>query len=295
MERTTHGSQCLSTVPHGEESTLEFTATQKQRLIELDIEETATRSEYTSEKDRDAAFRTLERELVESTRERLTRLQQEKLRPSLRVLEWNLVAWLTGKGFVEVSTPTTLARGMLTKMGIGEGHPLLEQVYWIDRKTCLRPMLAPNLYHLMGHVTRTWSFPVRMFEIGSCFRKESKGSRHLSEFTMLNLVEMGMEGDSQARLEVLAHGIMEVIGLPYRLETEKSEVYGDTTDILADGVEIASGAVGPHPLDANWNIADSWAGLGIGLERVVMLKEGFHNIRRVGRSLMYLDGARLNV
>jgi uncharacterized protein (TIGR00290 family) len=56
-------------------------------------------------------------------------------------------------------------------------------------------------------------------------------------------------------------------------------------DVMVDDIEIASGATGPHPLDANWNITENWAGLGFGLERMVMIKEGFHNIRRVGRSL----------
>ena len=45
----------------------------------------------------------------------------------------------------------------------------------------------------------------------------------------------------------------------------------------------------------NWNIAENWAGLGVGLERLIRLKEGFMNIRRAGRSLIYLDGARLNI
>jgi phenylalanyl-tRNA synthetase alpha chain len=64
---------------------------------------------------------------------------------------------------------------------------------------------------------------------------------------------------------------------------------------MVGDLEIASGATGPHPLDVNWDIADNWAGLGLGLERLVMMKEGFNNIRRAGRSLIYLDGARLNI
>ena len=112
---------------------------------------------------------------------------------------------------------------------------------------------------------------------------------------MLNLVEMGIEGSPHERLGELAALLMGTIGLDYRLETERSEVYGHTVDILVDGVEVASGAVGPHPLDANWEIADSWAGLGFGLERLAMFREGFQNIRRAGRSLIYVDGARVNI
>jgi phenylalanyl-tRNA synthetase alpha chain len=112
---------------------------------------------------------------------------------------------------------------------------------------------------------------------------------------MLNLVEMGTTGDTRARLAELAELIMRGVGLNYELVSEDSEVYGNTLDVMVDDIEIASGATGPHRLDANWNISENWVGLGFGLERMVMLKEGFHNIRRVGRSLIYLDGARLNI
>jgi phenylalanyl-tRNA synthetase alpha chain len=53
--------------------------------------------------------------------------------------------------------------------------------------------------------------------------------------------------------------------------------------------------VGPHPLDVNWDITEAWAGWGFGLERLALAAEGSCQIRRFGRSLMYLDGARLNV
>jgi len=76
-------------------------------------------------------------------------------------------------------------------MTIDKDHPLFDQVYWLNDKQCLRPMLAPSLYSLMFGFARLDQSPVRFFEIGSCFRKESDGAKHNSEFTMLNLVEMG--------------------------------------------------------------------------------------------------------
>ena len=53
-------------------------------------------------------------------------------------------------------------------------------------------MLAPNLYTLLRRLGRIWSRPFGIFEVGPCFRRDSKGSRHLNEFTMLNLVELGL-------------------------------------------------------------------------------------------------------
>ena len=42
---------------------------------------------------------------------------------------------------------------------------------------------------------------MQIFEIGPCFRRESGGAQHASEFTMLNLVEAGLP--IEARVERL--------------------------------------------------------------------------------------------
>ena len=88
---------------------------------------------------------------------------------------------------------------------------------------------------------------------------------------------------------------MSVVGVPYEKREESSAVYGSTIDIEVDGVEVASGAVGPHPLDAMNGVDMPWAGIGFGIERLAMMARGESNIRRVGRSLAYLNGARLDV
>jgi hypothetical protein len=61
------------------------------------------------------------------------------------------------------------------------------------------------------------------------------------------------------------------------------------------GIEVASGVTGPHRLDTRWGIFDPWVGIGFGLERLCQVKAGYANIKRVGRSLKYLDGVRLNI
>ena len=71
---------------------------------------------------------------------------------------------------------------------------------------------------------------------------------------MLNLVELDSvrEGEQMERLEYLAHSAMKAVGIDnYELVKESSGVYIETLDIVADGVEMASGAYGPHPLDAD--------------------------------------------
>ena len=140
---------------------------------------------------------------------------------------------------------------------------------------------------------------MRIFEVGSCFRKESKGAEHASEFTMLNLVEMGLEKDvRQKRLEELATLITGAAGVDeFAFQPVDSTVYGETIDIVAgeNRMEIGSSAMGPHVLDQAWQITEAWVGIGFGLERLLMAAENIKSVGRLGRSLGYLDGIRLNI
>lgn len=275
--------------------TLTFTDTQRQRLKELDGTAPGD-MEFRSAEERDRTFKVLHTELVRRNRERLERLRSQKGRPAVRLLEDLLASTLIAAGFIEVVTPIIMARGLLKRMNLTEEHPLWHQVFWVDAGRCLRPMLAPHLYYLLGHLQRLWPSPVRVFEVGPCFRKETRGAQHLEEFTMLNVVEMGPMSRPGERLEEMVRLVMEACNLDYRLEEETSDVYGTTVDVIAgDGYEVASGSTGPHALDGNWGVSEAWAGVGFGLERLVMAREGFTNIKRAGRGLIYLDGARLNI
>jgi len=276
-----------------------WTQTQLERLAALDADPGTLEMQFENVGQRDREFQHHQRRLVRIQRRRLDELRNAKRRPALCRLESDLVGALVEKGFVQVATPTIMARGLLARMNIDESHPLASQIYWIDRDRCLRPMLAPHLYYLLKDMLRFWEKPVRIFEIGSCFRKESQGSQHTSEFTMLNLVEMGLSMDLRRQhLEEFAALVARTAAIDcYRLESESSAVYGETIDILAgaQGVEIGSAAMGPHALDRPWRITDAWVGIGFGLERMLMVAAGNSSLRRMGRSLAYQDGIRLNI
>ena len=208
-------------------------------------------------------------------------------------------AGATREGFVKVTTPIMMSRGLLQKMSIDANHPLNSQIYWLDKNKCLRPMLAPHLYYLLVDLLRLWDKPIKIFEVGPCFRKESHGVQHSSEFTMLNLVEMGLPADQRKdRIKELGAMVSEAAGIKeYRFEKITSEIYGDTIDIVAgkDQLEVGSAAMGPHPLDRPWKITDTWVGIGFGLERLLMVAQNSSNLAKMGRSLTYLDGIRLNI
>ncbi len=272
---------------------------QLRRLKELDAAPDDQCLQFDSTIERDKTFQKLEKRLIKEARSHLNAFREHHLRPRLCRLESVLVEALTANGFLQVVTPIIMSKGLLAKMTIDEKHPLFSQVYWLDKDKCLRPMLAPHLYYVLKDLLRLWEKPVRIFEVGSCFRKESQGSLHSTEFTMLNVVEMGLpKEERQVRLEELAALVTRTAGLEsYILETETSTVYGQTIDVKAgeDKIEVGSAAMGPHPLDRAWRITDTWIGIGFGLERLLMVKEKSQNLAKMGRSLAYLDGIRLNI
>lgn len=267
-----------------------------QRLRELNAPESVLSKQFSGSEERNRNFLTFEQNLVRQSQRNLQDLRIKRRRPRLCELEDSLIKALMKQDFVQVITPLLISKDSLAKMSIESDHDLFKQVFWVEEKKCLRPMLAPNLYFLLRELANIWEKPVRIFEVGPCFRKDTKGRRHMNEFTMLNLVELGLPLTQRIeRLEELATLIMETCGIKeFRFASHQSEVYGETIDVLSD-FEVASGALGPHPLDSNWGITDPWIGIGFGLERLLMVRENFQNIQRAGRALVYLDGERLNI
>jgi pyrrolysyl-tRNA synthetase-like protein len=278
---------------------IHWSKVQLHRLHELDADDLSLNIQFDHGKDRDRVYQDLEQKLAAQARRTLSRIREGQRPHSLSALECRLAESLTRHGFVQVVSPIIMSRGLLVKMSISDGHPLNKQIYWLDRQRCLRPMLAPHLYYILKDLLRLWERPVRIFEIGPCFRKESAGAKHGAEFTMLNLVEMGMPFENrESRLKELAHLVVTTAGISeYRLERKECVVYGETIDIIAghSGLELGSGAMGPHPLDHAWKIKENWMGIGFGLERLLMASRKGRNISRMSRSLAYLDGTRLKV
>ena len=272
---------------------------QRKRLRELEASKTEQEKDFKDNQARDKTFQKLEGKLVKRSKDKLREFREVHRRPGLCMLETRLIEALIKENFCQVLTPIIMAKGLISKMSIDNNHPLYDQIYWLDNKKCLRPMLAPHLYYVIKDLLRLWERPVRIFEVGPCFRKESQGAQHSSEFTMLNLTEFGLPKDMLLqRIKRLTAVVCEVAGVTnYCFEKKESEVYGETIDVLAgeDKVEVGSAAMGPHQLDRAWKIIDTWMGIGFGLERLLMVARGTTNLGKVGRNLSYLNGIRLNI
>ena len=275
-----------------------FTITQRERLTELDAASEVLEREFDTKEERNAEFKKIETQMAREGRQHLKELVEERHITFTEEVSRRLQDWLMKDGYTKVSTPTIITRQMLEKMTIDEFHHLSEQVFWLDRKRCLRPMLAPNLYVMMRELKRITNQPVKIFEIGSCFRKESQGAKHMNEFTMLNCVQLAVvqDGRQVEALKEMAHSAMQALGIEdYELVVEESTVYGSTVDIESDGIEVASGSYGPHFLDKQWGVFDTWVGIGFGVERLAMAMSKSKTIKRFGRSIAFIDGEPLNI
>ena len=272
---------------------IKFTDPQIQHLMEYGDRDWSD-MEFDDASDRDRQF-SKEMSKTESANDKgIKVLIREPRRHDLAALEARIAEKLIARGFIEVRTPIIISTAALAKMTITPDHPLYKQVFFIDEKRCLRPMLAPNLYVVMRKLRDHTDGSVKIFEIGSCFRKESKSSRHLEEFTMLNLVDLGPEGDPVECLKDYIDDVMTSAGLEYELVREESDVYKETLDVEVNGMEVALGAVGPHVLDAAHDIHEPWSGVGFGLERLLMLANGKSSVRKTGKSITYLDGYKID-
>jgi len=276
-----------------------WTQTQILRFKELGIDPDNISDEFSTPGERNKIFQQIEKKQVRVQKEKLIGLLRQSKKTQVQNLREKLEQALCQQGFTGVSTPTIITKQALKKMTIDEDHSLTKQIFWLNDKQCLRPMLAPNLYRLMKDFSRLKQRPIRFFEIGSCFRKESSGARHSNEFTMLNFVEMGLPlQDRHDRLKFLAEMVMQTAGISdYCFESEDSNVYGSTVDVVAgpEKIEVASGSMGPHSLDIAWEITDTWVGMGFGLERLVMTSQSDNSIGKWTKSISYIDGICLNI
>jgi len=127
---------------------LKFTETQKKRLKELGADNYVELS-FTNVKERDSKFDQLNTSLERKSKADLLNLFKNVKRPLIKQLESKLIKTLVSVGFVEVTTPYIISKDFIYKMGIDEPHNLWRQIFWLDDGRCLRPMLAPNLYHVM--------------------------------------------------------------------------------------------------------------------------------------------------
>ena len=276
---------------------LNWTTTQKQRLKELSAPVELQNKTFQNSFERDEDFLSIVQGLVKHNKNNLNEITSTSHRPLICKLESMVTDCLIKSEFTQVFTPLFMSKSALAKMSIDEHHSLYQDLFWIDKNKCLRPMLAPNLYQVLYNFSRLLDRPIRIFEVGPCFRRDSSGKYHLNEFTMLNFAEMGAKGkEGMERLTELADIIIQACGIDnYSLNKSNCDVYGDTIDVIVKDIEVASGVIGPHPLDSKWKINEPWIGIGFGLERLALVKGGHQNIHGIGRSLTYFDGIRLNI
>ncbi|MDY0130699.1 MAG: pyrrolysine--tRNA(Pyl) ligase [Methanosarcina vacuolata] len=234
-------------------------------------------------------FRELESELVARRKNEFQRLYVNDREDYLGKLERDITKFFVDRGFLEIKSPILIPAEYVERMGINSDTELSKQVFRVDKNLCLRPMLAPTLYNYLRKLDRILPDPIKIFEIGPCYRKESDGKEHLEEFTMVNFCQMG-SGCTRENLEVLIKEFLDYLEIDFEIVGDSCMVYGDTLDIMHGDLELSSAVVGPVPLDREWGIDKPWIGAGFGLERLLKVMHGFKNIKRASRSESYYNG-----
>ena len=112
---------------------VKWTETQLRRLQELDAPESDLNQNFENAAARENAFQGIEKKQAQQLRQRLKAFRDNELRPGLCRLEAKLADTLIQHGFVQVSTPILMSRGLLQKMSIDANHPLNSQIYWLDK------------------------------------------------------------------------------------------------------------------------------------------------------------------
>ena len=239
-------------------------------------------------------FGKLESELLAKRKGDLQRIYAEEQENYLGKLERDITKFFVDRGFLEIKSPILIPAEYIERMGINSDNELSKQVFRIDKNLCLRPMLAPNLYNYLRKFDKVLPDPIKIFEIGPCYRKESDGKEHLEEFTMLNFCQMG-SGCTRENLESIIREFLDHLKIDFEIVGDSCMVYGETLDVMHGNLELSSAVVGPIPLDREWGIDKPWIGAGFGLERLLKVIHNFKNVKRASRSESYYNGIPTNL
>ncbi len=271
------------------ENKIKYSPSQIERIKAL-----STPGDKLSQRDSLPEFKVLEKELINKRKDELKKIYEQDRENELGKLERTITAFFTQRGFLEIKSPIMIPMEYIQRMGIDQDDHLSKQIFKVGDNMCLRPMLAPCLYNCLRKFDNVLPDPLRIFEIGTCYRKESDGSRHLEEFTMLNFCQMG-SNCTRKSLENIIGEFLDHLGIEYTIEADSCMVYGETLDVMHGELELSSAVVGPIPLDREWGVSKPWIGAGFGLERLLKVKHDYRNIRRASRSELYYNGINTNL
>ncbi|MEZ5334209.1 MAG: pyrrolysine--tRNA(Pyl) ligase large subunit [Methanolobus sp.] len=185
----------------------EFTSLQKNRILSL-----LGPGEMISFSKEKRSFAELESTLTLQRKKDIREMYENSRENELGKLERIITEFFVDMGFLEVKSPILIPFEYMERMGVGEDKKLSEQIFRVDDSMCLRPMLAPGLYNHLRKFDNVLPDPVRIFEIGPCYRKESDGNSHLEEFTMLNFCQMGSNCNRE-ELEFLISELLDFLGI----------------------------------------------------------------------------------
>lgn len=248
------------------EKAIEITENMKQRLeffIKTEIEKENIKNINTMKHAKELEIR-----LIETRNKELIEIYKKTKQNDLVKLEQNISSFLHKKGFLEIKSSILISKKHIELMGINPINDPNYKLFQVQENLFLRPMLAPGLYVNLKKLDKILPDPIKIFEIGKCFRRESDTKSHLEEFTMVNFCQMGKDSDEKA-LMILIKELLNYLKIEYSIIKDECIVYGKTIDIMYNNLELSSAVIGPVKIDIDWGITKKWIGAGFGLERLL--------------------------
>lgn len=239
------------------------------------------------------SIKELEAQLINKRNKAIQNIYDGLRTNDLAELERKLSLFFREKGFLEVKTPLIIQKNQIELMGISPDNDSNYKTFKLTEGKYLRPMLAPGLYAYLKKLDKILQKPVKVFEIGKCFRRESDTNSHLEEFTMLNFCHMGNDVNEEKLIELIKE-LLNYLNIDFTIINDNCQVYGKTIDVINKNMELASAVVGPVTIDIDWDIHKKWIGAGFGLERLLKAKNNYINIKRSESSENYYNGYYLN-
>lgn len=176
--------------------------------------------------------------------------------------------------------------------------PEIHNLEALASNTTLRSHMTSGWFITLGSCHNTSTLPLKLFSIDRCFRREQKeDASHLRTYHSASCVIM----DDEVSLDTgkaVSESLLEYFGFSkfkfipdekkskYYIPTTQTEVYGYHPQ-LNEWVEIATfGLYSPIAL-SKYGIDKQVMNLGVGVERVAMVLNGYRDIRKMVYPLIY--------
>ncbi|MBW2991944.1 phenylalanine--tRNA ligase subunit beta [Candidatus Woesearchaeota archaeon] len=170
---------------------------------------------------------------------------------------------LSGLGYLETNSYSLISKLELSRMKVD--YPAIELSNANEDFNCLRNWITPSLLKILSE-NRHHDYPQKIFETGTCFKKDESKETNTDEFYRLALLTTHKDADFTESKQALDY-LMNALNLNYEIEETEhnSFIEGRVGRITVSRKKIAYiGEIHPEVLQ-NWSLEMPIAGFEINI------------------------------